>query len=409
MAGRGAAAARHRPLHRLRRADPRSEDRRSGADRTRWRATASISARSARRRPMRAGSSGSRAQGVTDADARAHPCADRARHRRGLAARDRGRDHGRDHRAAASSRPEQGGMKFGAVPVAAGRGRRRGAFDPPGRPGAEEGHADRHAGDRGARRRPASPRSSWRGSSRATCRRTRPRPRSRRRSRARACASIAPSPAAPICLPRPPACWSSTRTPSIASTRSTRRSPLRRLPAYKPVVAGEMIATVKIIPFAVTGGARRRAHGRACGAPAGAGRALPHPQGRRRLDPAAGARRQGHREDVEGDRRAPGARRRQHRRRATRAARAAAAGARRSRRCCGEGAELVIVFGASAIADRRDVIPAAIEAVGRTHRAFRHAGRSRQSAVDRRCRAASRCSARRAARARPRRTASTGC
>ena len=32
MAGPGAAAARHRPLHRLRRAHPRSEDRRSGAD-----------------------------------------------------------------------------------------------------------------------------------------------------------------------------------------------------------------------------------------------------------------------------------------------------------------------------------------------------------------------------------------
>src|SRR6185312_1812935 len=30
----------------------------------------------------------------------------------------------------------------------------------------------------------------------------------------------------------------------------------------------------------------------------------------------------------------------------------------------GEGAELVIVFGASAIADRRDVIPAAVEAIG---------------------------------------------
>src|SRR5207245_11201754 len=28
------------------------------------------------------------------------------------------------------------------------------------------------------------------------------------------------------------------------------------LPAYKPVVAGEMIATVKIIPFAVAGGVR---------------------------------------------------------------------------------------------------------------------------------------------------------
>ena len=37
---------------------------------------------------------------------------------------------------------------------------------------------------------------------------------------------------------------------------------------------------------------------------------------------------------------------------------------RRSTRCCNDGAELVIVFGASAIADRRDVIPAAIEAVG---------------------------------------------
>ena len=32
---------------------------------------------------------------------RAHPCADRARHRRGVAGRDRGRHHGRDHRAAA--------------------------------------------------------------------------------------------------------------------------------------------------------------------------------------------------------------------------------------------------------------------------------------------------------------------
>ncbi len=49
-----------------------------------------------------------------------------------------------------------------------------------------------------------------------------------------------------------------------------------------------------------------------------------------------------------------------------------------------EGAELVIVFGASAIADRRDVIPAAVEAIGGAGRAFRHAGRSRQSAAARR-------------------------
>ena len=33
-----------------------------------------------------------------------HPRADRARHRRGLAGRDRGRDHGADHRAAARGR-----------------------------------------------------------------------------------------------------------------------------------------------------------------------------------------------------------------------------------------------------------------------------------------------------------------
>ena len=73
------------------------------------------------------------------------------------------------------------------------------------------------------------------------------------------------------------------------------------------------------------------------------------------------------------------------------------------------GAELVVVFGASAIADTRDVIPAAVEAVGGRDRAFRHAGRSRQSAAGRARRTAVRCSARRAARARRRKTASTGC
>ena len=58
VAGRGAAAARHRPLHRLRRAHPRSEDRRSGARCMRWSATASTSARSARGKRMPAASSG---------------------------------------------------------------------------------------------------------------------------------------------------------------------------------------------------------------------------------------------------------------------------------------------------------------------------------------------------------------
>ena len=70
------------------------------------------------------------------------------------------------------------------------------------------------------------------------------------------------------------------------------------LPAFKPVVAGEMIATVKIIPFAVAGArARCGARGGARGGAAGPGRALSHPQGRRRLDRAAGACRQGDRED----------------------------------------------------------------------------------------------------------------
>ena len=60
VAGHGAAAAQRRPLHGVRRAHPRSEDRRSGADSMRCRATVSISARSARGKRMRAASSGSR-------------------------------------------------------------------------------------------------------------------------------------------------------------------------------------------------------------------------------------------------------------------------------------------------------------------------------------------------------------
>jgi molybdenum cofactor cytidylyltransferase len=136
------------------------------------------------------------------------------------------------------------------------------------------------------------------------------------------------------------------------------------LPAFKPVVEGEMIATVKIIPFAVAGAARDKAVAEAEKAkpiirvapykvrkigivstllpglspkvvektlkitatriaPAGASivaeRRVPHDQGAlaRAIDDVLKA-----------------------------------------------GAELVIVFGASAIADRRDVIPMAVEAIG---------------------------------------------
>ncbi|MFL6822048.1 MAG: NTP transferase domain-containing protein [Xanthobacteraceae bacterium] len=134
------------------------------------------------------------------------------------------------------------------------------------------------------------------------------------------------------------------------------------LPAYKPVVAGEMIATVKIIPFAVAEKARDAAL-------AVAARPLVRiaPYRIRKIGvvstmlpglaskviektlkvteerlAAAGA-------TIVAGRRVP---HEQH------------ALARAMEEVLGEGAELVIVFGASAIADRRDVIPAAVEAIG---------------------------------------------
>jgi molybdenum cofactor cytidylyltransferase len=135
------------------------------------------------------------------------------------------------------------------------------------------------------------------------------------------------------------------------------------LAPYKPVVAGEMVATVKIIPYAVPGAALDRA----CrAAPAGALAVAPYrltrvavvstllpglkpatidktlANLRHRLAPTGA--------DLVTDARVP------HRREAVaEAIRAAVAEDR---------AELVVVFGASAIADRRDVIPAGIEAAG---------------------------------------------
>ncbi len=136
------------------------------------------------------------------------------------------------------------------------------------------------------------------------------------------------------------------------------------LPAYKPVVEGEMIATVKIIPFAVAAAARDQAV-----AAAGKGRPVvrvaPYKVRKigivstllpglspkvvektlkiteTRIAPAGAS--------IIAERRVP------HEQ---------AALARAIDEVLKAGAELVIVFGASAIADRRDVIPAAIEAVG---------------------------------------------
>ena len=136
------------------------------------------------------------------------------------------------------------------------------------------------------------------------------------------------------------------------------------LSAYKPVVEGEMIATVKIIPFAVAARARDAAVADATRARPVI-RVAPYKVRRigvvstllpglapkvvdktlkittARIEPA-GAR-------IVAERRVP------HEQ---------AALQRAIGEVLKEGAELVIVFGASAIADRRDVIPAAVQAAG---------------------------------------------
>jgi molybdenum cofactor cytidylyltransferase len=138
------------------------------------------------------------------------------------------------------------------------------------------------------------------------------------------------------------------------------------LPAFKPVVAGEMIATVKIIPFAVAS-AVRDASVAVARSKAPLIRVAPyriHKVGvvstvlpglatkviektltvtAERLKPAGAA--------IVAERRV---------------AHEQAAIAKAIEEVLREGAELVLVFGASAIADRRDAIPAAVAAVGGT-------------------------------------------
>jgi molybdenum cofactor cytidylyltransferase len=134
------------------------------------------------------------------------------------------------------------------------------------------------------------------------------------------------------------------------------------LPAFKPVVAGEMIATVKIIPFAVAKTARDAA---LAGVKQPLLRVAPYRIRKvgvvstllpglapkviektlkittERLAPAGAT--------IVAERRVP---------------HECAALARALDEVLKAGAELAIVFGASAIADRRDVIPAALESIG---------------------------------------------
>ena len=136
------------------------------------------------------------------------------------------------------------------------------------------------------------------------------------------------------------------------------------LSAYKPVVEGEMIATVKIIPFAVSGASRDRAVAEATRAKPVI-RIAPYtvrkigivstllpglaPKVVEKTLKITAARIAPSGATIVAERRVP------HEQEAL---------ARAIVEVRNEGAELVIVFGASAIADRRDVIPMAIQAAG---------------------------------------------
>ncbi|AWN41484.1 molybdopterin-binding protein [Methylobacterium durans] len=135
------------------------------------------------------------------------------------------------------------------------------------------------------------------------------------------------------------------------------------LPPFRPVAAGEMVATVKIIPYAVPGALLDRARAAAASARIDV---APYRLARigvvstllpglkpstvdktlrilaQRLAPTGAG--------IVAERRVPHA--------------AAAVAASLAELIDREGADLAVIFGASAIADRRDVIPAGIEAAG---------------------------------------------
>jgi molybdenum cofactor cytidylyltransferase len=134
------------------------------------------------------------------------------------------------------------------------------------------------------------------------------------------------------------------------------------LAAYKPVVEGEMVATVKLIPFGVEAKLRDAAVATTAG---GALRIAPYTVKRvgiiSTLLPGLAPKVIEKTLRVTADRLAPAGatiiaeRRVRHDETALAVA---------IKELLGLGAELVIVFGASAIADRRDVIPAAVTTIG---------------------------------------------
>ena len=136
------------------------------------------------------------------------------------------------------------------------------------------------------------------------------------------------------------------------------------LPAFAPVVAGKMIATVKIIPFAVEARSRDRAMVVADEAKPLV-RVAPYRVKQigvvSTLLPGLADKVIEKTLKILGDRIAPAGAAIVAERRVPHESRALAQALDEVLQA---GAELVIVFGASAIADRRDVIPAAVEAIG---------------------------------------------
>jgi molybdenum cofactor cytidylyltransferase len=136
------------------------------------------------------------------------------------------------------------------------------------------------------------------------------------------------------------------------------------LPAYKPVVPGEMIATIKIIPFAVADSARAAALQSATqGQPLV--RVAPYRIRKvgviSTLLPGLADKVLDKTLKVTAERLAPTGAMIIAERRVPHDQDQLAKAIEEVRR---EGAELILVFGASAIADRRDVIPTAVDAVG---------------------------------------------
>ena len=309
-------------------------------------------------------------QGLFRRRCRAHPRSDRAADRRGVAGRDRCRDHGRDHRppapGAAEGRGENPGdgiVKFGAVPIAEAEGgvavhsiRKASLVLKKGTViGRTEIAALQAAGIPDivvARLEPGDVSEDVAAGDIAKA----VAGEGVRLDRAFTGRANLFSDVPGVLVVNKPAI-DALNLIDEAVTFAT-------LPAFKPVVAGEMIATVKIIPFAVAGALRDAA---VSVARAAAPLVKVAPYRIRKVGvistmlPGLAAKVIDKTMRVTAERLAPAGativaeRRIPHDKDAL---------VKALEEVLREGAELVIVFGASAIADRRDVIPAAVEAIG---------------------------------------------